>query len=114
MSEFDDIDDIMNDLMRIAGRLLEGAGGNAPSQPVLKQRQKEDLDEVIDGRDRLTYVLQAPERSEADFRVKVERDELGVSAPGIEISRRLPSPVDPKTAVTSYRNGVLSVSVKKA
>lgn len=113
MSGFDDFDDIMDDLVRIAGRLLDGDPGAALSQHTLPKAQ-EERDEIIDGRDRVTYVLQAPGHDEGDFRVDVARDEVDVDAPDIEVRRRLPSPVDPKTAVTSYRNGVLSVSVRKA
>jgi len=113
MSEFDDFDDVVNDLMRMAGRLLNGARGAEfmrQGPPVEETEQ----DEVIDGRDRVTYVLQAPGHEERDFKIDVIRDEVDVTAPDLEVRRRLPSLVDPNTAVTSYRNGVLSVSVKKA
>lgn len=113
MNEFDDFDDVVNDLMRMAGRLLNGERG-AGFMRQEPPREEMGQDEVIDGRDRVTYVLQAPGREEEDFKVNVARDEVDVTAPDLEVRRQLPSPVDPKTAVTSYRNGVLSVSVRKA
>ena len=72
-----------------------------------------EKDEVIQGRDRVTYVLEAPGHEAGDFSVHVEREGVEVSAHDLRVSRRLPAPVDPKTAVTRYSNGVLSVSARR-
>jgi len=113
MSEFDDFDDIVNDLMKMAGRILSSGGAGTISQRA-PQKEAESADEVIDGKDRLTYVLDAPGRDEADFKVDVRKKEIGVTGPGIEVRRELPSAVDPKSAVVKYLNGTLSVSASKA
>jgi HSP20 family molecular chaperone IbpA len=113
LSEFDDFDDMMNDLLELAGRILGQPQGMALSHAPV-QPEPEHPDEVIEGRERITYILHAPGYTEEQLRVSVRSREIEVATP--DFTRRTPlhSSVDPATAKSQFRNGVLSVSVKKA
>jgi HSP20 family molecular chaperone IbpA len=76
-------------------------------------RTEEEPDEVIEGNDRITYVLNAPGYSRDDFRVSVLDDSVEVKTKDFLRRRGLGTTVEPETAETTYRNGVLSVTVRK-
>ena len=114
MSEFGDVDDLFEDLFRFAERLLE--------QPLLPQRPRgaelqpahtREPDEVIVGRDDVTYLLHAPGHDSNDFLVSVYDDSIEVKTNDFIRRKMLGSGVYPESAVTTYRNGVLSVRMKR-
>ena len=115
MSEFGDVDDLFEELFRFAERLLEQplltqprARGTAP-QPV----QSHEPDEVIVGREDLAYLLHAPGYDSNDFLVSVSDDSIEVKTNDFIRRKMLGSMVHPESAVTIYRNGVLSVRMKR-
>lgn len=113
MSESDDFDDMMDDLLELAERLLEQPRGMALSQSPARV-EPEDTGEVIEGRDRVTYILHVPGYAEEQLRVDVRDREIEVATP--DFTKRVPlrSRVDPATATKRFTNGVLSVSVRRA
>ena len=112
MSDSDDFDEILSEMMRMAGRLFDGSSGVALSQAA--ERSYEAADEVIDGRDSVTYILHLPGLSQDDFRVSVTTDEIEVKTDSFLKRNPLPTKVNPDTVESKYVNGVLSVRVKKA
>jgi len=114
MSEFGDVDDLFEDLFRFAERLLE--------QPLLPERargaelqpaQRKEPDEVVLGRDDVTYLLHAPGYDSNDFLVSVYDDSIEVKTNEFIRRKMLGSGVHPESAVTTYRTGVLSVRMKR-
>ncbi len=115
MSEFGDVDDLFEELFRFAERLLEQpllpqppARGTEP-QPM----QSHEPDEVIVGRKEVAYLLHAPGYDSNDFLVSVYDDSIEVKTNDFIRRKMLGSKVHPESAVTTYRNGVLSVRMKK-
>ena len=113
MSESDDFDDVMDDLLELAERLFRQPRGMALSQAPATT-EPETPDEVIEGSHRVTYILHAPGYTEEQLRVDVSDTKIEVSAPDFTRTVPLRSRVEPQTATRQFRNGVLSVSVKKA
>ncbi len=113
MSDFDDMDEVVKDLMRMADRILsrQVAGRTSPAE---QRGASGPVDEVIDGKSWVTYLLQAPGYALDHFRVSVTRDEIEAKTPDMVRRVRLPSSVDPDSVKSTYHNGVLSVRVKKA
>jgi len=115
MSEFGDVDDLFEELFRFAERLLEQPllpqprVRGAPSQPV----QTNEPDEVIVGRNVVAYLLQAPGYDSNDFLVSVYDDSIEVKTNDFIRRKMLGSKVYPESAVTTYRNGVLSIRMKR-
>ena len=112
MSEFGDVDDLFEELFRFAERLLE--------QPLLRQPrargsglQPVQSHEVIVGREEVAYLLHAPGYDSHDFLVSVSDDSIEVKTNDFIRRKMLGSTVHPESAVTIYRNGVLSVRMKR-
>ena len=115
MSEFGDVDDLFEELFRFAERLLE--------QPLLRQPrargsglqpvQSHESDEVIVGREEVAYLLHAPGYDSNDFLVSLSDDSIEVKTNDFIRRKMLGSTVHPESAVTIYRNGVLSVRMKR-
>ena len=115
MSEFGDVDDLFEELFRFAERLLEQP--LVPQQPTRSTEQRpvrsHEPDEVIVGRKEVAYLLHAPGYDSDDFLVSVDDDSLEVKTNDFIRRRMLGSEVHPESAVTTYRNGVLSVRMKR-
>ncbi len=77
-------------------------------------RTEEEPDEVITGKDRMTYLLNAPGYTQEDFLVSVLDDAVQVKTPDFLRRRGFGTRVDPASAKTTYRNGVLSVEIRRA
>ena len=93
-------------------RLMQGMTANqAPRQVV--QTADSARDELIEGRDRLTYIINAPGYEKDDLRVSVLDDEIEVKGPDFIARKRLPVRVNPDGAKSAYNNGVLSVTVER-
>ena len=115
MSEFGDVDDLFEELFRFAERLME--------QPLLSQPrargtglqpvQSKEPDEVIVGREEVAYLLHAPGYDSNDFLVSVSDDSIEVKTKDFIRRKMFGSIVHPESAVTTYRNGVLSVRMKR-
>src|SRR3989441_13297445 len=115
MSEFGDVDDLFEELFRFAERLMEQpllpqppVGGTAP-----KPMQRNEPDEVIVGREEVAYLLHAPGYDSNDFLVSVYDDSIEVKTNDFIRRKMLGSMVHPESAVTIYRNGVLSARMKR-
>jgi HSP20 family molecular chaperone IbpA len=108
MSEDDNFSAIFEEMMRLAESLI---GGQTVRQTTRAAPQPQD--EMIEGRDRLTYILNAPGYEKDDLRVSVQEDELEVKGPDFIVKKKFPGRVEPDTAKSSYVNGVLSVIVER-
>ncbi len=113
MSNFDNFDSIFREVIRLTESLFE-AQDNAPTQvsdavPV----EKEERDELIERGDSFNYILDAPGYEEGQLGVSVLDDRIEVKAPDFVAGKPFPTRVDPGSAVSKYRNGILSVTVRK-
>ncbi len=112
MSEPDEFDALFDEIMKISIRLL-----NESPIPVRAQTQgleaKAELDELVEGEDEFRYILEKPGLAEEEVRVTAGNSEIRVETPSFSKTLRLDARVDPRTLRKEYRNGVLSVRVKK-
>jgi HSP20 family protein len=87
------------------------------SGPVVTET-REPLVDALDEGDAIVVIAELPGVEEQDIRVCVDGDVLEVSAASGDRNYRkevlLPSAVDPKSLRSSYRNGILEVSLTKA
>lgn len=104
MSDDTGFEGVMAEMLRLAERLLGGQLGG---------EQEQEREELIVGKDYITYVLDARGYSKEDILVSVLDDEIEVKGPDFIVKKRLPERVAPETAVSTFRNGVLSVRVKR-
>lgn len=111
MSEFDGFNSILEDMLRLAEQLFNESAQLTPVPA--RQAQEVEPDELIEGRDRFTYILNAPGYEQDQLLVSVLEDEIDVKAPDFALKKHLSGRVDPGTAESKYRNGVLSVTVRK-
>lgn len=112
MSDFDSFDRVFQDMIRLTERLFESQQSSWTEEAQTEQEQA-DRDELIERGDSFEYVLNAPGYREGQLLVSVEEREIEVKAPDFLVRKALPSEVDPDTAASEYRNGVLSVRVRK-
>ncbi|MDV3244388.1 MAG: Hsp20/alpha crystallin family protein [Nitrososphaerales archaeon] len=112
MSEFDNFDRIFEEMIRIAERIFDASPVGFEATPHAVQREAPS-DEIIERKDSMVYILNAPGYEEGQLLVSVLEDEVEVKAPDFMIKKPLPSRVNPASASCKYRNGVLSVTVKK-
>ena len=112
MSEYDGFDSMLEDMLRLAERLFSESLQPA-SNPARQVQEKAEPDELIESRDRFTYILNAPGYQQDQLLVSVLDDEIVVKAPDFAVKKHLAGRVDPGTAESKYRNGVLSVTVRK-
>ena len=112
-SENGDLERMMEELMRVAERLFEQAQGTQLSQAETVQEAR-PVDELISGKDAATYILEVPGHETGKINATVAGDRLALKGPGISIVKTLPWKADPSTAVTTCRNGVLSVRLRRA
>jgi HSP20 family molecular chaperone IbpA len=110
LSESDNFDEVMKDMLRIAERLLSGS---VSAVPVSQEAEETEPDELIEGKEGFTYILNAPGYEKDQLLVSVLEDELDVKGPDFAVRKRLPSRVDPETVKSKYVNGILSVTVRK-
>ena len=108
MSDNDDFESIFEEMMRLAESLV---GGQPLRQVAATSVQTRD--ELIEGRDRLTYILNAPGYGKDDLRVSVLEDEIEVKGPDFIAKKRLPGRVEPDSAKSTYVNGILSVTLER-
>ncbi len=112
MSDHEGFDRIFEDMIRFAEELFGGFVPGAVAVPGTVQTQAE-RDELIERGDSFNYILNAPGYEEGQLLVSVLDDEISVKTPDFVAKKSLPSRVDADSAVSKYRNGVLSVTVKK-
>ncbi len=112
MSEFDSFDRMFNEMIRIAERIFDAEPLGFEATPHAVQREAPS-DEIIEREDSVVYILNAPGYEEGQLLVSVSDDEVEVKAPDFIVKKPLPSRVDPTSASSKYRNGVLSVEMKK-
>jgi HSP20 family molecular chaperone IbpA len=112
LSEPYEFDEIFQEFVRMAEQLFEST--LAPRDYSADARPESEPDEVIAGNDRITYLLNAPGYNRDDFLVSVLDDSVEVKTKDFLRRRVFGTTVEPETAETTYRNGVLSVTVRKA
>jgi len=112
LSDPDDFDRMFEEMIAMTQKLLNGTLANA-GQPGKVQPAGADRDEILEGKDFVTFLLDSPGRVKEDFQVDVTEEQLSVKAHGIDLRRRLPCRVDPASVVVSYNNGILDVRVNK-
>lgn len=112
MSEFDDFDKIFEEIIGMTSRLLkQDQGTNVQAQK--PEGPATEPDELIDGKDSVTYILHAPGYRLSDLDVSFGSDAITVRSPDFTASKRLPADVETSSAVIDYRNGILSVRMGK-
>jgi HSP20 family molecular chaperone IbpA len=108
MSDNDDFTAIFEEMMRLAESLIGGQTSVQTAEAAPQSR-----DELIEGKDRLTYILNAPGYQKDDLLVSVLDSEIEVKGPDFIARKRLPGRVDPDSAKSTYVNGVLSVTLER-
>lgn len=106
-------DPFMDEMDRMVRQLLSDETAQEETEQE-QRREEEEPDEIIDGKKSITYILNAPGFEKDDFLVSLQDREIEVKTGEFMIKKKLPALVKPKTAVSSYRNGILSITVKKA
>ena len=80
------------------------------------KEEREPLVDVIRGKDELRIVAEVPGVNKEDLRVTADESTLTIESltgqPRYQKKVELPETVDPKTAKSSYKNGILEVSFK--
>lgn len=109
MSDRDEFESILDEMLRLAETIAGGAGPRRTDAVTVQSRP----DELIEGRERLTYILNAPGYEKDELRVSVLEDALEVKGPDFLVRKRLPGGVNPETAKSRYLNGVLSVTMER-
>jgi hypothetical protein len=118
MSDHDDFDEVFRDFRRFVGPVSgsnpadEGVLANLPQ--IEADDEPEVDDELILGIEDVTYLLFAADRQLGDFAVSAREDELEVKTSDFTVRKPLGVRVDPTGAQTAYRNGVLSVKLKRS
>jgi len=115
MSDFRDPDDFFQEFIRLAGRIFDETilSDRFASAGEVPMMQRGEADEVIMGRGEITYILHAPGYSPEDFLVSILDDVIEVKTKDFVRRRALGSRVLPDNAITTYRNGMLSVRIKR-
>ncbi len=115
MSEYGDIDDIFEEFFKLARQIFDQSAGLSghQSRGEASVAEGSEPDEVIVGPKEVTYLLEAPGYATDDFLVSVFDDTIDVKTGEGMWRRELGSTVFPESAVTTYRNGVLSVRMKR-
>lgn len=112
MSEFDDFDRIFEKMITMTRRLPETdlvAGSQQPSAPP----EEPERDEMLEGKDSITYIVDVSGCSEEDLNVSVAEDEIAVRSPDFAVKKRFPVKVDASSTTISFNNGILNVRVRK-
>ncbi len=114
-SDFGDTDDPFEELFMLADRLLQQPLGweRREPRPGLHPVERSEPDEVIVGSRQVAYLLQAPGYEPSDFAVSVDGDSLEIKTKDFVRRKMLGSRVRPDSAAVTYRNGVLSVRMKR-
>lgn len=115
MSEYGDIDDFFEEFFKLARQIFAQSAGWSGHQSESESRavQRSEPDEVIIGPKEITYLLEAPGYTPDDFLVSIFDDTIEVKTREYMWRKELGSTVYPESAVTTYRNGVLSVRIKR-
>jgi len=115
MSEYGDIDDFFEEFFRLAERALRQSAEGARDVSEIQSPQvwSSDPDEIITGPKEITYLLEAPGYEPDDFLVSVFDDAIEVKTREFMRRKKLGSTVYPESAATTYKNGVLSVRMKR-
>ena len=115
MSEAGDIDDLFEEFFKLAQQVFqqsaESVGYQNGIEPLVVRSGEPD--EIILGPREITYLLEVPGYKPEDFLVSVLDDTIEVKTSGFILRRKLGSTVYPESAATTYRNGILSVRMKR-
>jgi len=108
-----DFESIFEEMVRLTERLF---GGQDAGPAVVRRMEREEAerDELIERADSFEYILTAPGYQQRELLVSVQDRGVEVKTPDFIARKEFPSRVDPDTAASHYRNGVLSVTVKKS
>jgi hypothetical protein len=117
---YDDFSDLLDTFAKLTEHMLNSGSFEEeffaiiPRETILQDEGNAEKGELIVGKNYVTYLLSASQRNIKDFGVSVEAGRLKISFDGSEIVEILKVSVDPKSLVTTYRNGVLSVRLRRA
>ncbi len=75
--------------------------------------ERREPDEVILGSREVAYILQVPGYEQGDFLVSVDGDSLEIKTKDFVRRKELGAIVKPETVAVTYRNGILSVRMKR-
>ncbi|MEW5840293.1 MAG: archaeal heat shock protein Hsp20, partial [Thermoproteota archaeon] len=83
---------------------------------VAVKEEREPLVDVIKGSEELRVVAEVPGVNKEDLRLSADENAVMIESvtgePRYSKRVELPEPVDPKTAKSSYRNGILEITLK--
>jgi HSP20 family molecular chaperone IbpA len=102
---------VLDELVEDAVDMMDHLGRVPAGQKVRAARPKDG--ELIEGPERVMFILQAPGHWEEDLHVTISDGVLKVKAPNFAARRLLPADVDTSSFEKSYTNGVLSVNLKR-
>lgn len=102
---------MLDELVESAMDMMEHLGRPRVGRP--NGTLPDDEGELIEGPERVTFVLQAPGYWEEDLHVSASEAGLEVKAPDFTVRRQLPPDADVSDLEKRYANGVLSVTIKK-
>jgi len=111
LSDIDDADELFRQMFRLMEQLMVGQSSRVRT-PATEAADRRD-DELIEGDDEVTYLLHLPSEEGEPTEVSVSEDAIEVTGSGMHKKRSLPSRVDPKSAKKEFRNGILSVRMRK-
>jgi HSP20 family protein len=95
---------------------IQTFGNVKPSKPDLKADVFEPTVDVFESDDKVTVVVEIPGATKESIKIKAKDDELYVEAEGErKYAKRikLPAKVDPKSAKAKFKNGILTIELKK-
>jgi len=112
LSDYEGFGWLFEEIVRLAEQVFDASPAESQFSPRAVQ-QEGPRDELIERKDSVTYILNAPGYDEGQLLVSVLEDEVEVRSPGFVIKKPLPHKVDPTSASSKYRNGILSVEMMK-
>lgn len=106
----DSIEFALGELVKRAELLLDGP---IPAIEVEENEAAGGRCELIEGPSLVTLILDMPGYVREDVEVRAYHDEVEVSSQDFKIKARLPCSVNPSSAKSKCRNGILSITLQK-
>jgi HSP20 family molecular chaperone IbpA len=108
-----DPDRMFEEILKVIEDMLQGMTAQQVTVPRPEQKAQGEPDELVVGKDAVTYILHAPGYTAKEFLVSVLEDSVEVKTRDFLRRRPLEVNVDPASAKTTYNNGVLSISLRR-
>jgi hypothetical protein len=116
LSDHDEFDEVFGDYGKFVGHVSKTGEIDGSAMARLPQIEADEdgvEDEVILGKKVVTYLLYASGRDLHDFTVTAREGEIEIKTSEFTLKKSLTATVDPATARATYRNGVLSLKVRR-